>query len=124
MELGEIRRHYRDILEHKYSDTADGVFMRVNIIRALEKELKTEFIDSYDFRRKMDSFCAHGKKIRFTDGRKLREARRAKKWTQAGLADHLGYTRQTIIRYENNSEPLSKKALIWLERQSASSGEM
>jgi DNA-binding XRE family transcriptional regulator len=98
--------------------------MRLNIIRALERELKTGFIDSYDFRRKMDSFCAHGKKVRLSDGRKLREARKAKKWTQQALADCLGCTRRTIIRYESNAEPLSKRGRIWLERQMSLSGEM
>ena len=124
MELGEIRRHYRDILERKYPDTSDGVFMRLNIIRALERELKTEFVDTGDFRRKMDAFCIGGKRQHLTDGARLRRARRAKKWTQEELAIHLGCTRQTVIRWEKNFDPISKKARKWLEEQSQPYGEM
>jgi len=124
MELGEIRRHYRDILEHKYPDNADGVFMRLNIIRALEGELKTEFINTEDFKRKMDAFCISGKRQYLTDGARLRQVRKRKKWTQEELATHLGCTRQTVIRWEKNFDPISKKARKWLEEQSQPYGEM
>jgi len=123
MELGEIRRHYRDILERKYPNTADGVFMRLNIIRALEGELKTEFIDTEDFCSKMDAYISSGgKRQRLSDGIRLKRARKKYGWAQERLADYLKCDRRTIIRWEKNFDRISKAAKIWLEK--AESGEL
>ena len=49
-----------------------------------------------------------------TTGELVRRKRRAKKWTQAMLADHLGVTKRTIINYEANNTPPTKRLLEWL----------
>jgi DNA-binding XRE family transcriptional regulator len=123
MELAEIRRHYHDILEHKYPDNAGGVFTRLNIIRALERELKTEFFDTDDFRAKMDAYLSSGgKRQRLSDGARLRKLRKKNGWTQDKLADRLQCDKRTIIRWEKNLDRISRKAKIWLEK--AEGGEL
>lgn len=45
---------------------------------------------------------------------KIREARKAKGWTQRDLADHMGVTQQTIQRYESGSRDIRANALCRL----------
>lgn len=49
-----------------------------------------------------------------TIGHMTKAKRRAAKWTQADLAAHLGVTKRTVINYESNETPPTKRLLEWL----------
>lgn len=58
-----------------------------------------------------------------TTGELVRKKRRGLKWTQANLADHLGVTKRTIINYEANNTPPTKRLLEWLNVDEAHMGK-
>jgi len=47
-------------------------------------------------------------------GKRIREARKAKKWTQSELAENLGLSVNTIARLETNNATMSLKTAIKL----------
>ena len=122
----KIKRLYQTICKGELGDDPNSLQKRVDIIRYLEGELKTEFRDTKDFHEKIRAFLMYGGKRRATEGRRLKEARERLGWTQEQLAEALRVHRRTIIRFESNQYRLSRKALKWLknhEQNEVSSGE-
>jgi DNA-binding transcriptional regulator YiaG len=113
--IERIKRLYQVICNGELGDDPGSLQRRVDIIRYLEGELKTEFRDTQDFHEKIRAFLMYGGKKRATEGRRLKEAREKLGWSQQKLAEALGVSRQTIIRFENNKYRLSRKALKWLK---------
>ena len=110
--IKKIKTYYSIICKNKLGDNPDDFQTRINIIRLLEKELKTEFIDTQDFHRKGEAFFM--KKER-TGGTSLREIRNKNGWSQQALAYSLGCSCQHLNRMEQNKVPLSKKALRFVQ---------
>jgi len=110
--IEKIKAYYSIFCENKLGDSPDALQERVNIIRFLEKELKTEFKDTQDFHRKVDAFLMKKEKI---GGTKLREIRNEKGWSQEVLAASLGCSCRHLNRMEQNHVPLSKNALRFVQ---------
>lgn len=58
-----------------------------------------------------------------TTGEMVRRKRRGLKWTQAALAAHLGVTKRTIINYESNQTPPTKRLLEWVSLDAVHMGK-
>jgi DNA-binding XRE family transcriptional regulator len=88
------------------------VALKVDGIQQLETLLKTQFINTADAKRKCERYVLRkGKRVEGD----LRVARKAKGWSQAELAIHLGVSRQAVQQMEIGRRPYGEKAIKWLE---------
>jgi ribosome-binding protein aMBF1 (putative translation factor) len=82
-------------------------------IRQIETELRTDFIDTADAKRKCERYVLNkGKRI----DSDLRVARKAKGWSQEELGIHLGVSKQAVQQMESGKRPYGGKAKEWLEK--------
>ena len=82
-------------------------------IRQIETELRTDFIDTADAKRKCERYVLRkGKRVESD----LRVARKAKGWSQEELGIHLGVSKQAVQQMESGRRPYGEKAKEWLEK--------
>lgn len=87
---------------------------KVDGIGQLEVLLKTQFTNTADAKRKCERYVLRkGKRVEGD----LRVARKAKGWSQAELAIHLGVSKQAVQQMEVGRRPYGEKAIKWLEKQ-------
>lgn len=111
-----VKKAYQILNNPNRPMDADSVQWRVLLVQCLERLLKTQFINTADFRQKVDGFL-RGYEVRKADpASRIKKARKKKKWTQKQLANHLGYkTHAAIAQLENGLRYPSKKVFQWLE---------
>jgi len=123
-EVARAKNLYAIIVNGELGDDEDGTCKRVCIIRELEGITHKEFKNTAELHREVSAFLARKSRVRETEGRRLRRARRKAKLTIRELADKLGVDKRTMIRWEkNDGPPLSTRAVEWLNRQNISTGE-
>lgn len=123
-EVARAKNLYAIIVNGELGDDEDSVCKRVCIIRELEGITHKEFKNTAELHREVSAFLARKNRVRETEGRRLRRARRKAKLTIRELADKLGVDKRTMIRWEkNDGPPLSTRAVEWLNRQNISTGE-
>ena len=106
--LDRIRRLYKAINKKELGDDPGSLQKRVDIIRYLEKELKTEFKSTADFHQKVQAYLAGHVS---SPGIRLKRARKKLKLLQVELATVLNCSREFIAQMENGERPLTKIAL-------------
>jgi len=104
---------YGLITGQKLGNDPESVQVRVNIIRELERLLRTDFKSTEDFHFKIKSYLTNGKAQ--GPGKQLRNARRKMKFSQSRLALEFNCSRQFITQMENGNRPLTKEALSLVE---------
>ena len=83
---------------------------RVDAVIVLEKKIKTDFKDTKDFNEKVEMFDVQSKR-KYHAGKKLREIRKAKGWSQKILALELDCSQRHLKRMEKGYIALNKAAL-------------
>lgn len=111
-DLDKVKAYYDIIIKSKLGDDPLSVQKRVDIIRYLEKTLKTEFRNTEDFNKKIQAYIWNKEK---SGGTQLREIRNRKGWSQQLFADVLGISRKRFNQMEQNKVSLNPKALKFVQ---------
>jgi DNA-binding XRE family transcriptional regulator len=106
--LEKIKRLYQTICKRELGDDPGSLQKRVDIIRYLEKELRTEFKSTADFHQKVQAYLAG---YTSSPAARLKRARKKLKLLQAELAAILDCSRSSVAMMESGSKPLIKQAL-------------
>lgn len=102
-------------------DCWDCVHERVKMVGKLEEIIGKPFRNTAEFHYLVGEYLK--KRSGKTTGQLIKVKRRAAKWTQTNLADHLGVTKRTVINYESNATPPTKRLLEWLNADGGHMGE-
>lgn len=115
-EVERAKDLYTIIVRGELRDDEDSVCKQVCIVRELEGITGRQFRNTAEFHRGVSAFLARKSNVRETEGGRLRRARKKAKLTIQKLADELGVVKMTIIRWEQNKQPMSKRAMEWLNK--------
>jgi ribosome-binding protein aMBF1 (putative translation factor) len=111
-----VRKAYEMLTDSSRSGNADSVMFRVKLIGCLEKLLRTEFKNTRDFRQKVEDFLQGYDGRKMSASRRIRKARKKKKWTQKQLATYLGLKSHVpIVQYEKSQRNPSARVMQWLK---------
>lgn len=89
---------------------------RVDLIKILEKRLKTEFFNTRDFHEKVGNHFNRFRPHIIPVSTRVRKARKKLRWSQKQLAAHLGYkSHVSIAHYERGLRYPSSEVLKWLK---------
>lgn len=111
-----IKKLYQIISNPERPTDPDSFQWRVNAVRFLEKALKTDFVNSRDFRRKIEDYLKNYEVRKGSAADRIKKARKKKKLTQKQLAEHLGFkTHVTIGNYEKGKRYPGEKVFEWLK---------
>ena len=96
----------------------EAVQDRLGLIRGLEKEFRTQFSNTADWRDKGERYL-DGYDLRKSDPRtRLRKARKKFRLSQKQLAEEVGYSSHVpITQMERGKRQVSKQVLTWLEER-------
>jgi hypothetical protein len=93
-----------------------SVDYRVELIRCLEKLIRTEFASTRDLKQHVERFLAGPDGRRMPISQAIRRARKKLKLTQRQLAELLGLRDHTLIsKYETGERVPSGKVIEWLK---------
>jgi hypothetical protein len=106
---------YEVIRNRELGDDSSGIQNRVDIIRRLESLTRREFRNSSEFDRDVQTYIDNRGERLQSLGKRLRKARKAKRWTLKRLAAELGFrSHSAFILYEKNKRLPSKEVIEWL----------
>ena len=110
-----VKELYEIICKHVLGDDSSGVQQRVEIIRELESITGKEFRNTAEFHREVQAYInKKGGRIASL-GKRIKRARKSKKWSQKRLAQELGFrSHATLILYEQNKRLPPKVVMEWL----------
>jgi ribosome-binding protein aMBF1 (putative translation factor) len=95
---------------------SDSVQRRVQLIRALEGELRTEFKDTKDFREKVGKYLAGYDLRKPEPAKRVIGGRKKLRITQLELARRLGYKSHVpIAQFERGKRYPTRRVFQWLE---------
>lgn len=88
-------------------------------VRHVEHAIRADIPSTAEFHRLVNDYLIKQSGTKLTDGQRLRQRRMREGLTQSRLARAIGVAKMTVCHYESGSEPLSKSAREWLERENA-----
>jgi DNA-binding XRE family transcriptional regulator len=89
---------------------------RIQLVRSLENALRSDFINTKDYKNKINDFLCDCDFRRKDINLRIKGARKKLKLTQKQLAKRLGYkSHVTIAQFEKGSRYPSKRVFRWLE---------
>jgi len=110
--LDRIKRLYNVICRKELGDDPGSLQKRVDIIRYLERELRTEFKSTADFHQKVQAYLAGHVS---SPAVRLKRARKKFRLLQAELGALLNCSREFVVQMENSERPLTKKTLEFVK---------
>ncbi len=105
----------RDRTKPKGSICPNCTQWRVNLVQAMENQMKTQFVDTADARRKIEDYAAGYDLRKGSPGDRIKRARRKLKLTADTMGRQFGITHSAIIQYERGQRCPPKRILDWLE---------
>lgn len=112
VERDQVSAVYKMVCLNEHGNDPDSVQKRVELIRWLEKTLKTEFKSTEDFHQKVRNRLEGYKG---NPGRRLKRARKAVGMLQDELAAFLNCDRSFIAKMERADKVLSPAAITFIE---------
>lgn len=110
------KKMYQVLSDPNRPADASSLQQRINIVRCLEKLLRTEFENTRDLKMKTQKYLINYEIRRTPVNERIKKARRKKRWTQKELAQHLGYKSHVPITYfEKGLRYPPEKVFQWLE---------
>jgi ribosome-binding protein aMBF1 (putative translation factor) len=109
---------YEIIRNREFGDDPTSVQGRLDIIRQLEFITGKQFRTSSEFHREVQAYIDNGGERLKSLGKRIRKARKAKKWTLKRLAAELGFkSHSAFILYEQEKRLPAREVMEWLLRE-------
>ena len=113
-----LKKAYQILIDPNRSTDVDSVQWRVSLIRCLESILRTQFVNTRDFNRKIREFLRDFDIRKAPAGERIRKARNKIRISQKQLAEQLGFKSHAVIaQYERGHRYPNSKVFQWLEEQ-------
>lgn len=111
-----LKKIYQLISDPNRATDSYSVAVRTDLVRYLEKTLRTEFKNTRDCREKMEKYLG-GYDLRLRPpNERVKRARKKMGWTQKELAEYLGYsTHVAVHQFELGKRFPSARILQWVE---------
>lgn len=112
-QVDDVKRLYWLICSQKLTDGSDGAKMAEN----LEGIVGRRFRNTAEFHYLVEKYLKKHEDSKQTVGAEVKAKRKRLGFTQAELATVLGASKRTVINYELNQTPPSKRLLAWLSEE-------
>jgi len=113
---GMVKKLYKTLCDPNRSTDSSAVQDCVEILRYLEKILRTNFLRTRVLHDKVAAFLNDFRPNKTPLGIRIRKARKRVGWSQKQLAHHLGLTSQAAVaQYEKGLRFPNKRAIAWLK---------
>lgn len=109
------KKLYGLICNHELGGDSTRVQERLDVVRQLECLVGKTFRNSAEFHREVQAYIDNGGERLKSLGKRIRRARKAKKWTLKRLASELGYrSHSAFIKFEKDKRLPPKELIEWL----------